>query len=238
MMPPPGPDSHGLDETLYGAQRTRSVAFSMLLTEIEIVRLYEAGEQQRSIARKAACAHTTVRRILLRNGIHLPDTTGEYRRNGRAWGKRYGPITGPIVGAKNRNSGQMARIRLMVNEERRLEASRRATRGRPPTNGTGIGKGSVCKKGHWVRSTWERKFADRLFDSGIEYIYEPTRFELGGGLSYRPDFYVPSLDLWIEIKGYTTDRNREQFSKFTATGRKLYVLDSCSFVEWSKEVSI
>lgn len=35
---------------------------------------------------------------------------------------------------------------------------------------------------------------------GIEYQYEIEGFEMGV-LRYLPDFYIPSLDRWFEIKG-------------------------------------
>lgn len=43
--------------------------------------------------------------------------------------------------------------------------------GKPAYPGAGIGKGSVCAKGHWVRSTWERRVADWLFAKGVAYEY-------------------------------------------------------------------
>lgn len=50
-----------------------------------------------------------------------------------------------------------------------------------------------------MRSRLERNWA-RFFDHvGIHYEYEPKTFStpLGG---YLPDFFVPALDTWIEIK--------------------------------------
>jgi len=41
-----------------------------------------------------------------------------------------------------------------------------------------------------------------FFDTlGIEYQYEPETFNLGDGIWYLPDFWLPKLDVWIEIKG-------------------------------------
>jgi hypothetical protein len=83
---------------------------------------------------------------------------------------------------------------------------------------------SVCKKGHNVRSSWERRFVDLLFDENIPYFYEPERFNLRG-ISYLPDIYIPHLDLWIEIKGYMTVRSKIQHELFRRAGHKLLVLD-------------
>lgn len=34
-------------------------------------------------------------------------------------------------------------------------------------------------------------------------------------LKYTPDFYLPDLDLYIEVKGYETDKDRSKWSQFT-----------------------
>lgn len=72
--------------------------------------------------------------------------------------------------------------------------------------------------GHFVRSTWEANFARILNYLGIEYQYEPRRFDINGITTYTPDFYIPSLDLWIEIKGW--DVNLSKLKRKAV--RKLY----------------
>lgn len=53
---------------------------------------------------------------------------------------------------------------------------------------------------HWFRSRLEARWA-LFFDTlGIEYQYEPEGFDLDG-VWYLPDFYIPSADIFIEIKG-------------------------------------
>lgn len=50
------------------------------------------------------------------------------------------------------------------------------------------------------RSRLEARWAV-FFDSlSIGYRYEPEGFNLDGGDLYLPDFYLPRLDCWIEIK--------------------------------------
>lgn len=41
----------------------------------------------------------------------------------------------------------------------------------------------------------ERIFADLLDSQGLEWDYEPRRFRLNK-TTYRPDFYVPSEDIF------------------------------------------
>lgn len=54
--------------------------------------------------------------------------------------------------------------------------------------------------GYRFRSRLEARWAV-FFDSyGIDYEYELEGFELGNGLRYLPDFYIPSLSVFVEIK--------------------------------------
>ncbi|MDQ0368980.1 hypothetical protein [Catenuloplanes indicus] len=41
-------------------------------------------------------------------------------------------------------------------------------------------------------------FFDHL---GIEWRYEPEGYRLSNGVKYLPDFYLPELDTWVEVKG-------------------------------------
>ena len=52
-----------------------------------------------------------------------------------------------------------------------------------------------------VRSSWEYVICNLLDRLGIEYKYEPENFPLSEGDFYLPDFYIPSLDEYWEVKG-------------------------------------
>ena len=41
-------------------------------------------------------------------------------------------------------------------------------------------------------------FFDKL---GVKWLYEPQGFELPSGECYLPDFHLPDLGLWVEVKG-------------------------------------
>ena len=43
---------------------------------------------------------------------------------------------------------------------------------------------------------------------------EAFKYEWHGDRWYHPDFYIPSLDLYIEVKGYETDRDRAKWLTF------------------------
>ncbi len=56
-------------------------------------------------------------------------------------------------------------------------------------------------KGYRFRSRKEARFAVFLDALCIKYRYEPEGFDLGNGVYYLPDFWLPDYELWVEIKG-------------------------------------
>ena len=72
--------------------------------------------------------------------------------------------------------------------------------------------------GHYVRSSWEADYARMLKYENIEYIYEWKRFELvrkdGSKLTYLPDFYIPSTNTIVEIKGLMRPLDQEKINLF------------------------
>lgn len=55
---------------------------------------------------------------------------------------------------------------------------------------------------------------------GFEYIWNGKR-------TYYPDFYIPSLDLYVEVKGYETERDKSKWSCFP---NKLYVIKKTEII--------
>jgi hypothetical protein len=68
--------------------------------------------------------------------------------------------------------------------------------------------------GHRCRSTWEINIGRILKYLNIKYKYEHKTFDLSKGDSYTPDFYISKLNLYLEIKGYETDKFKEKFIRF------------------------
>lgn len=56
-------------------------------------------------------------------------------------------------------------------------------------------------KGYRFRSRLEARWAVFFDALGIEWEYELEGFQFDNGIRYLPDFYLPDLDLWVEIKG-------------------------------------
>jgi hypothetical protein len=59
--------------------------------------------------------------------------------------------------------------------------------------------------GKSIRARWA-VFFDAL---GLRWEYEPEGFELVGGVRYLPDFWMPALNLWVEVKPRTWESNEE-----------------------------
>ncbi|MCI0400000.1 MAG: PHP domain-containing protein [Gammaproteobacteria bacterium] len=91
--------------------------------------------------------------------------------------------------------------------------------------------------GHSVRSPWEADFARILKHCGLRYEYESRRFTLkredGSTLTYAPDFFVPDLNCWYEIKGWMDQKPEEQIRLFSEQfpGEQLVVVDRTRFAE-------
>lgn len=55
-------------------------------------------------------------------------------------------------------------------------------------------------KGYAFRSRLEARWAVFFDHLKIRWEYEAEGFELGNGLRYLPDFWLPDWDLWVEVK--------------------------------------
>lgn len=72
----------------------------------------------------------------------------------------------------------------------------------------------------------EGVFARDLDSADISWQYEPQRFKLSW-CTYRPDFYLPEFNIWVEIKGYPEQPGpwREKVKTFREeTGKTLIVV--------------
>jgi len=54
--------------------------------------------------------------------------------------------------------------------------------------------------GYRFRSRLEARWAVFFDKADIEYQYEPEGFQLDDGTKYLPDFYLPQMKLYVEIK--------------------------------------
>lgn len=70
--------------------------------------------------------------------------------------------------------------------------------------------GSIRK----MRSSWEVLYAKYLDSLNIKWLYEPKQFQLSSGKRYWPDFYLPELNEYHEIKGYMRYGDKEKMLLF------------------------
>lgn len=86
--------------------------------------------------------------------------------------------------------------------------------------------------GHFVRSTWEADYCRVLRHLGVEYQYEPKTFDLGE-MTYTPDFYLPSEDKYVEIKGWMTEKSARKIQLFREKfpNKRLDVVNKTEFAE-------
>lgn len=80
--------------------------------------------------------------------------------------------------------------------------------------------------GIYCRSRWEANLGRYYNYAGIKWLYEPKIFYFNdsllmgkkkikkGTLSYTPDFYLPELDTWVEVKGYLRDKDKTRLRRF------------------------
>lgn len=66
-----------------------------------------------------------------------------------------------------------------------------------------------------MRSTWESRIAAALDTLGLDWEYEPRRFVLEDR-TYTPDFYLPQLGIFYEVKGWFHERHQETVRQFRA----------------------
>lgn len=87
--------------------------------------------------------------------------------------------------------------------------------------------------GHYVRSMWEANTARLLIYLNVSYEYEKHRFLLSTDTIYIPDFYIPSFDLFIEVKGsWRGILNLDKTNQFIEDGLgSMVVIDAAKYKE-------
>ena len=86
-------------------------------------------------------------------------------------------------------------------------------------------------KGVKLHGLWEVKFAMNLDDKNVEWRRPTEKFPYefeGKTRNYTPDFWVPEIDSYVEIKGYTTPKDEAKWKQFPM---KLIVLKGEDLVQ-------
>lgn len=69
-------------------------------------------------------------------------------------------------------------------------------------------------RGVQLRSRLESQ-ACLLFDKLLwKWVYEPCNYLLENGVQYRPDFWLPDHQMFVETRGYTSESGQLQLASF------------------------
>lgn len=68
--------------------------------------------------------------------------------------------------------------------------------------------------GYRFRSRLEARWAVFFDKAGIKYKYETEGFKTSNGLYYLPDFYLPDLKVFVEVKGEFSDTDWNKIYAF------------------------
>jgi hypothetical protein len=71
--------------------------------------------------------------------------------------------------------------------------------------------------GYRFRSRLEARWAVFFDTLGIEYQYEKEGYELGDGIRYLPDFWLPEQDCFVEIKGEKPTEEEKKKARFLSS---------------------
>lgn len=82
-------------------------------------------------------------------------------------------------------------------------------------------------RGFMFRSRFEADFALALDEWDVTWEYEAKSFLLSNGQHYWPDFWLPLVGAWVELRGYRSAASEEQLARFALelpSDRAFYVV--------------
>jgi len=83
------------------------------------------------------------------------------------------------------------------------------------------------------RSRLEARWA-RFFDAlSLRWEYEPQGFQLPSGACYLPDFWIPELDSYVEVKPVGGDFGKAR-ELATASGKAVWLAEGAPSDDWQK----
>ena len=116
--------------------------------------------------------------------------------------------------------GDANRRRIWSPEQReKLSKSMRLAAQNNPASYSGSNRGrtkQIIVDGLKLQGRWEVDFYNWCKESNIK-VERPQQgfvYQWNGARTYYPDFYLPDLELFIEVKGYEIDRDRAKWAAF------------------------
>lgn len=142
----------------------------------------------------------------------IKETSEKVRKNGETLRKNY--LEG-ITKPKPHPQTEETRKKLSEITKQRIRDGWSPKAGRAPKYKYTKKDGRVVA----LDGSWELKVAEYFDNLNIDWERNTKRFPYinlkGKDATYCPDFYLPSKDLYIEVKGYTTDLDRCKWSQFS-----------------------
>lgn len=92
-------------------------------------------------------------------------------------------------------------------------------------------------KGRRFRSRLEARWAVLFDNLGIKWIYEPEGFILENNIKYLPDFYLPDLDIWVEVKGVLNELDEKKIIAFVSTGKEVWLVKNIPESDQDQNIS-
>lgn len=149
-----------------------------------------------------------------------PGNTGKPGKNQFTKAKELG-LPPPVVSKETRKKISSHSKNIIWDEQRRKkhsEAMKRAVRQNPESY-TSSNRGRTKQieyDGVKFQGQWELDFYRWAKDQDLDpkRPNRSFRYVWNGERWYHPDFYLPKLDTYVEVKGYETDRDRAKWSQF------------------------
>lgn len=102
--------------------------------------------------------------------------------------------------------------------KRLSESMRRAVEKFPESYGTSNRGRTKRIDAHGVsfQGKWELQFFEWCLENKIQIIrpVQGFKYSWNGARTYFPDFYLPNLDIYVEVKGYETERDSAKWRDF------------------------
>lgn len=142
-----------------------------------------------------------------------------YSHNGLVWAVKNGKLKMRLSEETNKISHKLGKVDYSVyrTDEHRKKMSK---------FGGLKEKAGRCKKvlyikkdGNktWLQGSWEIKFAQFLDSNNIEWEKNKIGYKYtfkNEEHLYFPDFYLKTFDVYIEVKGYETEKDKEKWKQF------------------------
>lgn len=146
--------------------------------------------------------------------------TGKKGANQFTKAKRLG-LPPPVVSESTREKIRANNKKIVWSEERRkrLSESMKTAVEQNPESYSSSNRGrtkQIIFDGIKFQGQWELIFYQYCKQNGIKIERPETWFEYNwnGKRKYFPDFYLPEKNLYVEVKGYETERDRAKWRDF------------------------